>query len=600
MCGYIGAISKNKIDTEKLILQNKFLVCRGPDKKVELNSNLKNLFGVKNDLNVSAIFNRLAIIDLTELGDQPMYLKDRGTLILFNGEIYNHKELRKSMEQQGIKFKSNHSDSEVVLNGLSYFGIDFIKKFIGQFAIFFLDTKSMKAYLIRDRVGQKPLFYFLKNDQLKFSSNLRSLVHDEKNLEISNNSIQNYINFGVIPFRDTIFSNIFKVLPATYVEIDLSNFKKNENLYWNPAEYVSDKKLKSEEFFEYFDNAVSYRLESDVPVANFLSGGIDSTSIIKNIYEKGNDKLNTFTVKNQNIKYDESSWANQVVEKYNTNHIEEEISSNIGLDTIEEALDSFDEPYCDPSSIPSYIISKSISNYFKVAISGDGGDELLGGYVRTRELLHSRKINNNFINMIFNIYPARLGTGQNILSRTRNLQKATSSYFEDRKLMGLLGLDLSNDHSYIETGFDNYKNLLLTEYKLYLPEMMMLKIDRTSMANSLEVRSPFVDHKLIEYILSLNSDDFIKNQPKFLLKKYLSEDFSNDFLNREKKGFVFDIENWIYINQDIILSTVNDGKIIKNLNINVVNALLKVKSRANAIRLWKIFVLEKYIEGIKK
>ena len=152
---------KNKIDTEKLIRQNKFLVCRGPD-KVELNSNLKNLFGVNNDLNVSAIFNRLAIIDLTELGDQPMYLADRGTLILFNSEIYNHKELRKSMEQQGIKFKSNHSDSEVVLNGLSYFGIDFIKKFIGQFAIFFLDTKSMKAYLVRDRVGQKPLFYFLK------------------------------------------------------------------------------------------------------------------------------------------------------------------------------------------------------------------------------------------------------------------------------------------------------------------------------------------------------------------------------------------------------------------------------------------------------
>ena len=193
---------------------------------------------------------------------------------------------------------------------------------------------------------------------MKFSSNLRSLIHDEKNLEISNNSIQNYINFGVVPFRDTIFSNIFKVLPATYVEIDLSNFKKNENLYWNPAEYVSDKKLKVIEFFEYFDNAVSYRLESDVPVANFLSGGIDSTSIIKNIYEKGNDKLNTFTVKNQNIKYDESSWANQVVEKYNTNHIEEEISSNIGLDIIEEALGSFDEPYCDPLPFHRILLAK--------------------------------------------------------------------------------------------------------------------------------------------------------------------------------------------------------------------------------------------------
>lgn len=598
MCGYIGEISKNKIDTEKLIRQNEFLVCRGPDKKAILNSDMNSLFGVNNNLNLAAIFNRLAIIDLTELGDQPMYLSDRGTLMLFNGEIYNHKELRKSMEQQGINFKSNHSDSEVVLNGLSYFGIDFIKNFIGQFAIFFLDTKFMKAYLIRDRVGQKPLFYFLKNDQFKFSSNLRSLIHNETNVEISNNSLESYINLGVVPFRDTIFSNIYKVLPATYVEIDLSNFKKNEKLYWNPAEYVSNKKLKNEEFLEFFDNAVSYRLESDVPVANFLSGGIDSTSIIKNIYEKDNHKINTFTVKNQNIKYDESFWANQVVEKYNTNHIEEEISSNISLETIEEALNSFDEPYCDPSSIPSYIISKSISNYFKVAISGDGGDELLGGYVRTRELLHSKKINDNLINRIFSAYPGRLGTGQNILSRTKNLQNATSSYFEDRKLMGLLRLNLNDDHLYIETNFDNYKNLILTEYKLYLPEMMMLKIDRTSMANSLEVRSPFVDHRLIEYILSLNSDDFIKNRPKFLLKKYLSEDFGKDFLNREKKGFVFDIENWIYMNQDIVISTINDGKIINTLNKNVVNLLLKFKSRANALRLWKIFVLEKYIEGI--
>ena len=596
MCGYIGAISKNKIETDKLIQQNKFLVCRGPDKKAVLDSNINDLFGVNSNLNISAIFNRLAIIDLTELGDQPMYLSDRGTLILFNGEIFNHRELRKFMEQKGIKFKSNHSDSEVVLMGLSYFGIDIIKKFVGQFAIFFLDTKSMKAYLIRDRVGQKPLFYYLGDRHFKFSSNLRSLIHDEKNIEISNKGIKNYINFGVVPFKDTIYSNIFKVLPATYVEIDLSNFKKKENLYWNPAEYISHKKIQNEEFFQYFNDAVTHRLESDVPVANFLSGGIDSTSIIKNIYEKGSHKLNTFTVKNQNTKYDESFWANQVVNKYNTHHIEEEISSSVTLDTIEEALSSFDEPYCDPSSIPSFIISKNISNYFKVAISGDGGDELLGGYVRTRNLLHSKKFNSNFINTIFNIYPARFGTGQNILSRTKNLQKATSSYFEDRKLMNLLGFDLDRDHSYIETSFDEYKNLLLTEYKLYLPEMMMLKIDRTSMANSLEVRSPFVDHKLIEYVLSLSSDDFINNQPKFLLKNYLSEDFSSNFLNRDKKGFVFDIENWVYINKDIIRTTINDGKIINNLNKDIVNLLLKVKSRSNAIRLWKLFVLENYME----
>jgi asparagine synthase (glutamine-hydrolysing) len=264
-----------------------------------------------------------------------------------------------------------------------------------------------------------------------------------------------------------------------------------------------------------------------------------------------------------------------------------------------ESTKIFDEPYSDPSTLPSYLISKLISEKYKVAISGDGGDELLGGYLRTAKVLKNSKI--PFATQIYNLYPSIFGSGNRILQKSSDDLVAYSSFFQDKKLINLLGFDSSNIEfsQLFSTKYSPYKNFQLIEYKLYLTEMMMLKVDRTSMANSLEVRSPFVDHKLVEYILSTQTSYYDYKNPKSLLKTYIKDDFSDDFLGRRKMGFVFDVEGYIYKNYDKLFNELPE---VENLGINKINIgkLRTVKSRINANRLWKILFLENYLKSTKE
>ena len=267
-----------------------------------------------------------------------------------------------------------------------------------------------------------------------------------------------------------------------------------------------------------------------------------------------------------------------------------------------ESINSLDEPYSDPSVVPSYILSKEISKHYKVAISGDGGDELLGGYKRT---LDSLKNSNNFLSNLFSylyyVYPPYLGSGNKFLSKSSNLETRYRSYLEDEKLLDLLGLksqkhqfanDLNNNPKY------SYKELIKAEYKLYLPEMMMFKVDRTSMANSLEVRSPFVDHRLVEYILSISNNQLEKLSGKKLLKGYLSNDFNNEFINRKKQGFVFDVESWVFNNIVFINEYLDRGLLVKDMKPNILNLLTRNKTRINGIRIFKLFILENYLQNL--
>jgi asparagine synthase (glutamine-hydrolysing) len=601
MCGYIGSISNSKINIDSYRLSNQEIVCRGPDKTSELFSNSSKIFKLNNsNLNILAIFNRLSILELTELGDQPMYSIDNKTMLLFNGEIYNHNNLRKNLESKGIKFKSKNSDSEVLFEGLSFYGVEFINKLVGQFAITFLDLEKNLLYLIKDRVGQKPLFYEIENDKVIFSSNLKSINNINNKNEISSSQIFNFLNFGVIPSPSTIFKNIHKVKPGTYIKINLEDYSYSEVEYWNPSDFIADNPFDEKKFLELFSQSVQYRLVSDVPVANFLSGGLDSTSIVKNMNENGVEDINTFTVAVNDINYDESKWAKTVSEKYKTLHNVEKIDSRVDDEIILESIKAFDELYADPSTVISYLISKSISNNFKVAISGDGGDELLGGYLRTQLMLDRKKLPSNVIKALMTIYPSHFGSGQKILSNQRKSSDSYASYFEDINLLKLMNIVPKNRFSdlYFQSSSQEYKNLLLTDYSFYLPEMMMLKVDRSSMANSLEVRSPFVDNSLIEYVLSTELDFNVLGR-KNLLKKYLSTDFNSDFLHRKKQGFVFDIENWIYSNLDLINDVVNSGSVVNNMNSNIVKILSKRKTRINALRIWKIFLLEYYLIDFK-
>ena len=595
MCGFIGKISSSSHDIENLDKANETILCRGPDSTKNISTNVDGY-------DVSLIFNRLSIIDLNENADQPMTSNDQNYILMFNGEIYNHQELRKSLEKQ-VKFRTSHSDSEVVLNGLITHGISFVNELRGQFSIFFLNKKENTCYLIKDRLGQKPLYYNIENNSITFGSNLKSIIKLNKNFVLDDENISEYFRYGVVAENKTIFKNYYKVLPSEIIKIKLDGgslgFEITKEKYWELESFIDENNFSTEKFFEILTESIEIRTNADVPVANFLSGGIDSTSIIKNLYDN-NKNVNSFSVRFKDPKYDESNWSRMVAERYKTNHKEVFLSSEINENVIHNSLSSLDEPYYDPSVVPSYVLSKEISNYYKVAISGDGGDELLGGYKRTMDSLKSKSFINNIISKLYNLYPPFLGTGNKFLSQSSNINTRYGSYLEDMNLLKLLEITPPRGGYVIniKDQYEDYKGLLLSDYGFYLPDMMMFKIDRTSMANSLEIRSPFVDHKLVEYIMSTKSSYIDLNNSKNILKNYLSQDFSNEFINRDKQGFVFDIENWIFQNLNLLNETLNAGKVNNYIPVNFALKVSKYKSRINSHRIWKLYVLNHYLENL--
>ena len=592
MCGYIGKISLEQIDKESIDGSNKRIICRGPDDKKFTNFNL-------NQFHCSFIFNRLSILDLSASANQPMESHSKLSIIMFNGEIYNHDYLREKLEKTGQHFKTKNSDTEVILNGLDHFGIDFVKELRGQFSIVYLNKKLKKLYIIRDRVGQKPLFYSWDKKSISFSSNLISTAEISNNLSINEKSVNEYLECGVVPSPNTFYKDVYKLLPSEIIEIDLSTttLQISKNKYWDPIDFLAEKEFDEDEFLSIFSDSVKMRTKADVEVANFISGGIDSSAIAKNLHDN-NISINSFSVALNNSIYDESKWSQEVAKTYQTKHNQVDIDIDISFDNVMFILSQLDDPYADPSVVPSYILSKEISNKFKVAISGDGGDELLGGYLRIVNSLKNKNGFKNITSYLYNIYPAFLGTGSNLLKNSNDIGQAYASYLYDEKFMNLLGKDSIKEN--VEKNINSlrmseYKKLIYSEFKFFLPEMMMLKVDRTSMANSLEVRSPFVDHKLIEYIFSHNTSYVDFKEPKAILKKYLSSDFSDSFLNRKKMGFVFDVQKFIFSNIEIIQDYLEDGYVEKNYK-NILNKLSINKTRINSLRIWRILVLENFIK----
>ena len=592
MCGFTGALSFSKLQTT-LKDSNQFSIKRGPDK-------LTNICG-SDQMFYDFWFNRLSIIDLSEKADQPMKSKDNQHLLMFNGEIYNSPTLRKMHKLKNYNFISSNSDTETLFAGLQLYGIDFINQLEGQFSFFYWNKKMKKIYLARDRIGQKPLYFSINNSSIYFASNLKSILNLLPKQSLSIDSINNYFMYGSIFSPDTLFDQIKKIEPGYYSEIDYSNncFKEKKINYWNLVDKVDNKKFEYNDFIELFNKSVIKRTLSDVPIANFLSGGIDSTSIIKNLYS--NDfEINTFSVVIPNKQYNEKKYIDEVVQKYNTNHTEIILDNKISKESILKSLNSLDEPYGDPSIVPSFIISDLISKNFKVAISGDGGDELLGGYKRIKNHKNFKYKNVKLYELIYKIYPEILGTGTNFKSKT-SLMNSYLSYLSDEKFTNLLNIDsfLDKDILKIENIGSVYKSILKHEYKYYLSEQMMYKVDRTSMANSLEIRSPLVDHLLVEYIFMHSEEYFYKDKNKYPLYKFLSEDFTKEFLDRPKQGFVFDYKIWVYKNFHFIFEIINNSELSNLISLEEMKKLKYVQTRVNALRIWRVFVLAHHLNQIK-
>ena len=463
-----------------------------------------------------------------------MISQDKNYILMFNGEIYNHAELRSQLIKKGYKFESSHSDTESLLYSFIEYGEKTPEMLRGQFSFIFLDKRRNTIYLCRDRLGQKPLYYFLGKETLNFSSNLVSLANYCRFNQVDESSLFNYLNYGISTNEDTIFEDIKRVMPGELVKINLSKdiFESNSNIYWKLENYYDNKKFYEEEFIDILEESVLLRTNSDVPFATFLSGGLDSTSIIKS-QKNMNLEINSFSVYMNKSKFDEREYCEEVSKVYNTNHDYVEFNEQITLETVNSILGTLDEPFADPSYVPTYLLSNMISNKYKVALSGDGGDELLGGYIRVQKSMkNTNLISSSFNNLIFNLYPAQFGTGSTFLSKNTDLNTRYNSFLSDSKLFNMLGINNENItlNQFSENKFkNNYKQLMENEYKFFLSQMMMFKVDRASMANSLEVRSPFVDNRLIEYVFSHSNEYFDIKKPKAPLNNYLQSEFSKRF-----------------------------------------------------------------------
>ena len=594
MCGFTGHVSFKEIDKHVLKHANKHSHCRGPDSKNNLAEN--------GNLNINLWFNRLAIIDLSKKANQPMVSKNNDSILMFNGEIYNANILREKLLKDGCVFDTNNSDTEALLNGLDKYGTDFISKLEGQFSFFYINKNRKKIIISRDRVGQKPFYYKFNNEELIFSSNLKSILEIVNDKEVDKSSLEQYISYGIIFSPRTLFKNIYKLPPATFFEFEYSDeiTLKKDHLYWEPDQKLASTKFDQKEFENIFSNSVKKRMISDVPIASFLSGGIDSSSIVKMQKELGY-KTKTFSVVIDNKKINEKKYIEEVVNRFKTDHEQITIDEKISDEIIQKAILCLDEPFSDPSVVPSYYLSNLISKNFKVAISGDGGDELLGGYQRIKNYLRKRSFFELLISKIYKIYPSYLGSGTKLRSKSDDYFDAYLGYLEDEKLYNLIFKNKLNSEIKIkpQLSASEYKTLIKTDYRYYLSEQMMFKVDRTSMANSLEVRSPFVDHELIEYIFSHENSYFDGKAQKLPLRKYLLSDFSKNFLDRPKQGFVFDYKNWVYSNIDNIFGVIDNSILNEYVNVSKIKILKYFRTRFNSLRIWKVYVLAIYLDSVK-
>ena len=600
MCGFIGSITNSQISEKLLESCNERIECRGPDEKIIVKN---KKFGNSEQFH-NLIFNRLSIIDLSKQASQPMISDQFNTLMMFNGEIYNHSDLRKKLESFKVNFKSSHSDSETLLNGLSFFGIDFLKDVNGQFSIFFHNIEKNEYFLIRDRAGQKPLYYSYNNDQLFFGSDLKSVSNLSNNISINNDELVNYLNFGTTINPNTFFENIQAVLPGECIKFSFNSKQqiiKNSFNYWELSQFLDEKDFKDEEFIGLFEDSVWKRLESDVPVSSFVSGGLDSTAVVKALSKKRNN-LNTFSMVTDSKNFDETEYMKQVVDKYKTNHSVEVINSNVSFEEIKSIVLSFDDIIYDPSIIPTYLLSKNISKNYKVALSGDGGDELLSGYEHYRNFTSSKNIPTRISKALYSFYPGHFGSGNNILKHSSDWKSAFSSYYSDIKLIKMLKIDnyRSFEEIFLKNKENNWKSLMLTDHKFFLNEMMLKKIDRSSMLNSLEIRSPFMDHRLFEYVAShTRTDSDYSFSPKKIIKDYLSQDFNDHFLERKKMGFSIDIVNLVTNNKSEIYETILNSEINKLYNLKFIHKLSMINTRFNALRIWKLYCISLYLDSEK-
>lgn len=564
MCGIVGKVYRERsrpVEREIIDRMKQCIVHRGPDED-----------GTHIAANVGFGFQRLAIIDL-KCGQQPMYNEDGTVAIVFNGEIYNFQELREQLLSHGHIFKT-HADTETILHGYEQWGPDVTRKLRGMFAFAISDTKDGTLFLARDRVGKKPLYYAHVNaggddEALLFASEMKSLLADpaiERRVDMS--AVSHYLTYQYIPHPWSIFEGVKKLPPGHWLRY--KNGDVHIERYWQVA-YSPKTNISEEEAVERtlseIDEAVRIRLMSEVPLGCFLSGGIDSSTVVAMMRRHISGDLKTFSIGFNEEKFNELPYARQVAQQFETHHEEFVVQPN-ALECLGALAWHFDEPFADTSAIPTYYLSKMTRQYVTVALNGDGGDESFAGYERYRGFRafnRYRKIPRAARAFAGPAIEAAAGVLSanaklellNYVNRAslfsdERLYVQTMVIFRDYQKRALLAPEMGDDSENLtaklmeaEQTLPLVDRMMFADIEMYLPGALLPKVDRMTMANSLEGRSPFLDHKLMEFAAHLPAEiKFRGGELKYLLKKALGKTFSHEFLHRPKMGFGVPIGDW--------------------------------------------------------
>jgi len=591
VCGLAGVIitGEKPVPINDLVnLMGETLRHRGPDSG-------NNWLSVDDGVGFS--HRRLSIVDLSAHGQQPMISHDRRYVLAYNGEIYNHLELRTRIEREAPGFRwTGHSDTETLLECFSFWGVEkTLRELVGMFAICLWDSQEKSIVLARDRVGEKPLYYGSHNGIFAFGSELKALRKiDSWDFDINPDAVTSFLRYGYVPEPYSIFRGIHKVPPGTFLKIDSSNRRgkssQKQTTYWSLAE-VARAGVSDPASFSTTDEAIS-ELEhllsrsikgqqmGDVPVGAFLSGGIDSSTIVALMQKHAPGKVKTFSVGFDDPAYDESVYASKIAKHLGTDHHELIVSAQEAQDVIPKLPDVYDEPFADSSQIPTYLVSKLAKSEVSVSLSGDGGDEFFGGY--NRYVLGAQKWDS--LSKIPRFIRRRLGSAAEKVSPETwdRLFDRGSRFLPDSLNLRLPGDKIHKAARVIgsENSRELYRNLtsvidprgissrdqeLTLEYDdnwplesdlahqmmaldtlTYLPGDILVKMDRASMAHSLESRMPFLDHRIIEFAWRLPMPLKINgSESKWILRALLQRNVPSQIFERPKMGFGIPLGTWL-------------------------------------------------------
>jgi asparagine synthase (glutamine-hydrolysing) len=615
MCGITGYIHFDKdknANFDRIKKMTDVISHRGPDSE-----------GFFIHENLALGHRRLSIIGL-ESGKQPMLSNDENIILSFNGEIYNYIELKNELLKKGYHFRTD-SDTEVIINSYLEWGIDCQNKFNGMWAFSLFDKRTNVLFISRDRVGEKPLHYTIFDNTLVFGSEIKSIknygIEFEQNLEL----LELYLFYTYIPSPYTFYKNVFKLKPGHFLKVE--NGKVNEIKYWdlpeiNEKEMIEDKKYVYETFNELFDDSVKIRMRSDVSFGAFLSGGLDSSAVVATMAKISNNPIETFTIGFKDKSYDESFLADLVSKKFNTNHHLNFVLQDSFENSINTIAHYLDEPFGDSSAIPTGYVSKFASEKVKMVLTGDGGDEILSGYnsylglkltekyqILPDSIKHTiPKLLNTLSPFTSNKIRYKLNKFYNFSShanldyQTRMIKKmAYTDYGTIKALIGDKKVITIEDHisefyNSLNVKDDFYK-MMYSDFKQKLPDDYLKKVDRMSMSHSIETRLPFLDYRLIEFMVKVHKNVKLKGfEKKSILRKTIGKELPNEILNAPKKGFGVPLREWFKNDSfDVYLNNLLN---IKELNTSVIEQIIlenKKGIKDNGNFLWSLLMLQKFL-----